>query len=147
LLARLVDAGKAIENALDRPQDRREEIGLARIDLDDQAAQRNRGNQRECEDDRDLRPADEGHGFPLKREGLEFLGIDERVEQIDGEAVPDRETDDGFDHRLSLLKPIAGDGVEPHQGEEEQSDDDVDDVRHGAAPLYDLTWWFCGRSR
>ena len=80
LLARLVDASEAIENALDRPQDRREEIGLARIDFDDQAAQRNRGNQREREDDRDLRPADEGHGFPLKREGLEFLGIDERIE-------------------------------------------------------------------
>jgi hypothetical protein len=70
----------------------------------------------------------------LKREDSKFLGIDERVEQIDGEAEPDREADDGFDHRLSLLKPIAGDGVEAHHREEEQSDDDVDDVRHGAAP-------------
>jgi hypothetical protein len=71
----------------------------------------------------------------LGREGLKFLGIDQRVEQVDGEAEPDREADDGFDHRLSLLKPIAGDGVDAHQREEEQSDDDVDDVRHDAAPL------------
>jgi hypothetical protein len=71
----------------------------------------------------------------LGRENLEFLGIDQRVEQIDGEAEPDREADGGFDHRLSLLKPIAGERINSHQREEQQSDDDVDDVRHGAAPL------------
>ena len=134
LLARLVDAGEAIEQAFNRPHDRRKKVGLARVDLDDQAAQRNGGDQREREDDRDLRPADEGHGFPLGREGLEFLGIDERVEQIDGEQQADREADDGFDHR-ELLKPIAGDGVDAHQREEQHSEDEVDDVRHGGRPL------------
>jgi hypothetical protein len=69
----------------------------------------------------------------LKRKDSEFLWIDERVEEIDGEAEPDCEADDGFDHRVSLLKPIAGERVDAHQSEEQQSDDDVDNVRHGAA--------------
>ena len=70
LFAPLVDAGQAIEAALDGPQQWREEVLFARIDARDEAAQRYGGCEHEREDDRDLRPADESHGVTFKFEIL-----------------------------------------------------------------------------
>ena len=94
LFARLIDAGEAIEAALDRPHDRREEIAFARVNARDEAAQRYGGCEHEREDDRDLRPADDMSWRHLRvrnsvRARSEFFGMDQRVEEIEAEADPD----------------------------------------------------------
>ena len=80
---------------------------------------RNRGCEHEREDERDLRPADDGHGVTFRSRisgsgRSEFLGMDQRVEEIDAEADADDQSDDGFDHRVLPLQPVAGGGVGAH---------------------------------
>ena len=54
--------------ALDRPQRRRKKVVFARINARDVTAQRYGGCEHEREDNRNLRPADECHGFTFKFE-------------------------------------------------------------------------------
>ncbi len=61
LLTLFVHACKSVEGDLDRPQDGREEIALAEIDLLDELAKRYGRGKHEEKHDRDLRPAESGH--------------------------------------------------------------------------------------
>jgi hypothetical protein len=83
-----------------------------------------------------LPPADECHGvtfeFRYLVDGSEFFRVDQRVEQVDAEADSDDQSDDGLDHVLSSSQPVASDGVDAHQDEEQNPDHEIDDVSHGA---------------
>ena len=70
LFARLVDAGEAIKAALDWAQHRRQKVVFACVDVRYQAAQGDGGCDHEREDNRNLRPADECHGFTFKFENF-----------------------------------------------------------------------------
>ena len=58
--------------------------------------------------------------------------MDQRVKQVDAEADSDDQSDDGLDHVLSSSQPVASDGVDAHQDEEQNPDSEIDDVGHGA---------------
>ena len=84
LLARLVDAGRAVEEDLDRLQDRRQKCPLALEHAGHEAAERDdkRGEHREI--DRDLKPTVDGHDLPLEP-CLELLRPQQGVGEIDEE--------------------------------------------------------------
>jgi hypothetical protein len=63
----------------------------------------------------------------------EFLGMDQRVQQVDAEADSNDQADDGFGHRPPS-QPGAGVGVGAHQPEEQKSDDEIDKIGHDSAP-------------
>ena len=59
--------------------------------------------------------------------------MDQRVQEIDSQADPDDQPDDGLDHLLSSSQSVASDGVNAHQDEEQNPDHDIHDVGHGAS--------------
>ena len=69
--------------------------------------------------------------------GSEFLGMDQRVQEVDAETDSDNQSDDGLDHGLSSSQSIASDGVDAHQDKKQNSDDEIDNVGHGASLLCD----------
>ena len=69
LLGLGLDAGEAVEAALDGPKHRREERALAREDARHVAAERPDGRDDENAEEKDLSPADECHGAPQNRSG------------------------------------------------------------------------------
>ena len=133
LLALLVDAGEAIEAALDRPQDGREEIvACPRRCCDDEPLS---GMAVASTSARTIAICDQPTIVMASPSGLkrsEFLGMDQRVKQIGAEAEADDQADDGFDHgELRASQAVAGDGVERHQREEHEAAGEIDDVEHG----------------
>ena len=58
--------------------------------------------------------------------------MDQRVQQVDAEADPDNQSNDGFDHVINSSQSVASDGVGAHQDEEQNPDHEIDDVGHGA---------------
>jgi hypothetical protein len=85
-----------------------------------------------------LQPADDGHGFTFNFSDYwetqsEFLGMDQRVQQVDAEADSNDQADDRFGHRPPSQSG-AGTGVNAHQPEEQKSDDEIGKIGHGAAP-------------
>ena len=80
-----IDARQSIEAALDGTEYRREEGGLAGVDLGHEGAERHGRQQDSCENDDDLEPAIEGHGIGL----LEAFRPDQRQDEIAGEAQGD----------------------------------------------------------
>ena len=58
--------------------------------------------------------------------------MDQRVQEVDSQADPDDQPDDGLDHLLSSSQAVASDGVNAHQDEEQNPDHQIDDVGHGA---------------
>ena len=58
--------------------------------------------------------------------------MDQRVEEVDSQADPNDQPDDGLDHLLSSSQSVASNRVDAHQDEEQNPDHQVDDVGHGA---------------
>ena len=58
--------------------------------------------------------------------------MDQRVQEIDSQADPDNQPDDGLDHLLSSSQSVASDGVNAHQDEEQNPGHQIDDIGHGA---------------
>jgi hypothetical protein len=60
--------------------------------------------------------------------------MDQRVQEVDAEAHADDQADDGFNHALFSLQPVASGGVDAHQDEEQDPNDEIDNVSHVANP-------------
>jgi hypothetical protein len=60
----------------------------------------------------------------------ELFWMNQRVEEVDAEANRRRQAYDRFAHRR-LLEPSQGVGVEAHEREQQSSNRDKDNVRHG----------------
>jgi len=60
--------------------------------------------------------------------------MNQSIEKIESQADPDDQANDGLGHLRVSLQAIASGGVETHQNENQDSDDDVDNVGHGEAP-------------
>jgi hypothetical protein len=58
----------------------------------------------------------------------------QRVEEVDAKTDRDDEADDGFGHCDFSLQAVASDGVDTHQGEEQNPDSEIDNVGHDMAP-------------
>jgi hypothetical protein len=58
--------------------------------------------------------------------------MDQRVQEIDSQADPDDQPDDGLDHLLSSSQSVASDGVNAHQDEEQNPGHQIDDIGHRA---------------
>jgi hypothetical protein len=71
-------------------------------------------------------------GSFIYERGSEFLGMDQRVQEVDAEADSDDQSDDGLDHVPSSSQSVASDGVGAHQDKEQNPDHEIDDVGHGA---------------
>jgi hypothetical protein len=72
----------------------------------------------------------------------EFLGVNQRVEEVGPEADRDDEADYRFGHCDFSLQSVASDGVETHQGKEQNPDSQIDNVGHDMAPP-NFTPGFC----
>ena len=70
--------------------------------------------------------------------------MDQRVQEIDSQADPDDQPDDGLDHLLSSSQSVASDGVTAHQDEEQNPDHQIDEIGHGASLQCDAG--FCPRT-
>jgi hypothetical protein len=99
LLARLIDAGNAIEAALDWAEDGCEERPLSLEHTRHESAKRHdeRGEHREI--DGDLNPAVESHGAPL-----ELFGPEERVGEIGEKANRHEAGEPIVEHHDGLLR-------------------------------------------
>jgi hypothetical protein len=82
-----------------------------------------------------MRPGKErGRPAPARIRGSKFLGIKERVEEIGGEAGGHDAAKDEIEHGVSLC--VSGPaGVETHEAEEADPENEIDDVEHGSVSL------------
>ena len=60
--------------------------------------------------------------------------MDQRVQEVDAEAQADDQADEGFNHALVSLQPVASGYVDAHQNEKQNPNDEIDNVSHAANP-------------
>lgn len=69
---------------------------------------------------------------------LEFLGTNERVDEIGSEQHGDAQADKGFVHLALLSEASAGARVEAHENEDKKGEADVDEIGHEL--LHGIGW-------
>jgi hypothetical protein len=79
-----------------------------------------------------------GSGIYFRKGRSEFFRMDQRVEEVNSQADSDDQPDNGLDHVLIPSQTVASDGVPGHQGEEQKSDHDIDNIKHGVAAPQEL---------
>ena len=139
LLARRIDAGEFVEDALDRCENRRQKRAFASEHARDIGAERKCRREYRRENKGDLRPTNGCHDVtsrnPSRR--LELFGMKERVNEIDAEQDGDAKTDDGFIHGAFLSKTTAGARIGAHHDKEKDAETEINEIGHDPLLLYD----------
>ncbi len=138
-----VDTCEEIEPAFQRGDQWRQERRFAIQDPGHVEAERPRGGEYGGEHGQDLGPSCEGHGRSPNWRALKAFGIEQGVDEVDGEADGHHQSDQRFTH-VRLLEPGTAESVERQQRQAAEPQAEKSDVEHGNHPPEQMLSVRCG---